>query len=120
MVETAANGQRAFAAYDRDRDGIPRAHAIQVPGLTAAGISHLLSFNDASLFPLFGLPIHLLLEIDEPLRVLAVRGTPDPGPAGPPGPVPARAGCWPGGAGVRAAGGGARGPRRPTRAVAGT
>jgi RNA polymerase sigma-70 factor (ECF subfamily) len=61
MVETAANGQRAFAAYRRDRDGVPRAHAIQVPGLTAAGISHLLSFNDASLFPLFGLPAELPL-----------------------------------------------------------
>ena len=67
MVETAANGQRAFAAYRRDRDGVPRAHAIQVPGLTAAGISHLLSFNDASLFPLFGLPAELSLPLVPPV-----------------------------------------------------
>jgi RNA polymerase sigma-70 factor (ECF subfamily) len=66
MVGTAANGQRAFAAYRRDRDGVPRAHAIQVPGLTAAGISHLLSFNDASLFPLFGLPAELPLPVPHP------------------------------------------------------
>ena len=59
MIRTAANGQPAFAAYRRGPDGVMRAHAIQVPGLTAAGVSHLLSFNDASLFPLFGLPAEL-------------------------------------------------------------
>jgi len=71
MIRTAANGQPAFAAYRRGPDGVMRAHAIQVPGLTAAGVSHLLSFNDASLFPLFGLPA----ELPRPA------GTPVPQPA---------------------------------------
>jgi RNA polymerase sigma-70 factor (ECF subfamily) len=67
MVETAANGQRAFAAYRRGRDGVLRAHAIQVPGLTEAGVTHLLSFNDASLFPLFGLPAELPRPVPQPV-----------------------------------------------------
>jgi RNA polymerase sigma-70 factor (ECF subfamily) len=55
MLPVAANGQPGFAAYMRE-DGTYQAHAIQV--LTAGGgrISRIVSFNDAALFPAFGLP----------------------------------------------------------------
>jgi RNA polymerase sigma-70 factor, ECF subfamily len=55
MLPVAANGQPGFAAYVRE-DGGYQAHAIQV--LTAGGgrISRIVSFNDAALFPAFGLP----------------------------------------------------------------
>jgi RNA polymerase sigma-70 factor, ECF subfamily len=55
MLPVAANGQPGFAAYVRE-DGRYQAHAIQV--LTAGGgrISRIVSFNDAALFPAFGLP----------------------------------------------------------------
>ena len=55
MLPVAANGQPGFAAYVREDDGY-QAHAIQV--LTAGGgrISRIVSFNDAALFPAFGLP----------------------------------------------------------------
>ena len=46
MLGTAANGQPALAAYLRGDDGVHRAHAIQVL---------IISFNDAGLFPMFGL-----------------------------------------------------------------
>ncbi|WP_331767540.1 sigma-70 family RNA polymerase sigma factor [Embleya sp. NBC_00896] len=57
MVETSANGQPAFAVYIRGRDGAFHAHALQVPTLTKAGVSAVLAFHRADLFPLFGLPI---------------------------------------------------------------
>jgi len=55
MLPVAANGQPGFAAYVREDDRY-QAHAIQV--LTAGGgrISRIVSFNDAALFPAFGLP----------------------------------------------------------------
>jgi RNA polymerase sigma-70 factor (ECF subfamily) len=56
MTGAAANGQPAFAAYLRGTDGVPRAHAIQVLTLSGGGIGRIVSFNDAGLFPLFGLP----------------------------------------------------------------
>jgi RNA polymerase sigma-70 factor, ECF subfamily len=56
MVPTAANAQPALAAYQRDQDGVYRAHAIQV--LTASGsrLARIVSFNDPRLFEVFGLP----------------------------------------------------------------
>ncbi|GAA3381809.1 sigma-70 family RNA polymerase sigma factor [Cryptosporangium minutisporangium] len=57
MVETSANGQPAFACYIRGRDGAFHAHSLQVLTLDKAGISAVLAFHRADLFPLFGLPI---------------------------------------------------------------
>jgi RNA polymerase sigma-70 factor, ECF subfamily len=57
IVETSANGQPAFALYIRGRDGAFHAHSLQVLTLTKAGVSAVLAFHRADLFPLFGLPI---------------------------------------------------------------
>ena len=56
MIPTAANGQPAFAAYLRGRDGIYRAHAICVLTTAASRVTRVTSFNDAGLFATFGLP----------------------------------------------------------------
>ncbi len=56
MTGTAANGQPALAAYLRGDDGVHRAHAIQVLTFRGTGIGRIVSFNDARLFPMFGLP----------------------------------------------------------------
>lgn len=57
MVETSANGQPAFAVYIRGRDGGFHAHALQVLTLSKRGVSAVLAFHRADLFPVFGLPI---------------------------------------------------------------
>jgi RNA polymerase sigma-70 factor (ECF subfamily) len=59
MIPTAANGQSAFVAYLRESDGVYRAHAIQVLTVSAGRIDRIVSFNDAALFPAFGMP-HVL------------------------------------------------------------
>ncbi|RRS01210.1 sigma-70 family RNA polymerase sigma factor [Glycomyces terrestris] len=59
MLRTAANGQPAFASYERAADGGRRAHGIHVLTLTGAGITRITSFLDPTLFPRFGLPRHL-------------------------------------------------------------
>ena len=60
MVLTSANGQPAIATYLADRDGIHRAHTVQVLTITGSGpsaaIARVVSFLDRSLFPTFGLP----------------------------------------------------------------
>ena len=56
MVPTAANGQPALAAYQRDQAGVYRAHAIQVLTPSGAGLARIVSFNDPRLFEVFGLP----------------------------------------------------------------
>jgi RNA polymerase sigma-70 factor (ECF subfamily) len=56
MIQVGANGQAAFAVYEGDEGGTYRAHAIQVLDITAAGITRIVSFNDASLFRAFALP----------------------------------------------------------------
>jgi RNA polymerase sigma-70 factor (ECF subfamily) len=56
MLPTAANGQPAFAAYQRGPDGRHRAHAIQVLEIGTDGIGHVVSFNDPGLLTVFGLP----------------------------------------------------------------
>ncbi len=56
MKASAANGQPSFAAYERGEDGHYHAHAIQVLDLRGGRISRIVSFNDGSLFPAFGLP----------------------------------------------------------------
>ncbi|GAA1591155.1 sigma-70 family RNA polymerase sigma factor [Kribbella sancticallisti] len=57
MVETSANGQPAFGLYIRGRDGAFHAHSIKVLTVTKAGISAVLAFHRADLFPSFGLPL---------------------------------------------------------------
>jgi RNA polymerase sigma-70 factor, ECF subfamily len=57
LVATAANGQPAFATYERDRDGVYRGHALQVLTITPAGIGRIVIFLDAGLFGSFRLPL---------------------------------------------------------------
>jgi len=70
LIPTAANGQPALAGFMRDREGLYRAHAVQV--LTFAGsregawgcrppgpalrVARIVSFNDPGLVTTFGLP----------------------------------------------------------------
>ena len=56
MVAVAANGQPGFACYLRGHDGRHHAHAVQVLTTGAAGITHIVSFNQPELFTAFGLP----------------------------------------------------------------
>ena len=56
IIRTAANGQPALAAYQRDRDGVYRAHAIQVLTVTSSAVARIVSFNDPGLLATFGLP----------------------------------------------------------------
>jgi RNA polymerase sigma-70 factor (ECF subfamily) len=56
LTQAAANSQPAFAVYRRDKDGVHRAHAIQVLTITAGGVGRIASFNDPRLLATFGLP----------------------------------------------------------------
>jgi RNA polymerase sigma-70 factor, ECF subfamily len=65
LVPVAANSQPGFACYllgrdsrdSRDsRDNRHHAHAVQVLTIGDAGITHIVSFNQPELFPVFGLP----------------------------------------------------------------
>jgi RNA polymerase sigma-70 factor (ECF subfamily) len=56
LVPVKANGQPAFAAYQRQPDGAYRAYAVTVPTVTAAGIARIVTFFDPDLFGSFGLP----------------------------------------------------------------
>lgn len=59
LLPVTANGQPAFAVYQREDDGTRRSHGIQV--LTTAGprITAITAFLDPSLFPLFSQPAAL-------------------------------------------------------------
>ena len=56
MVPAMANGQPAFAAYERDDDGVYRAHAVLVLTVTATGIARIVIFLSPALLGVFGLP----------------------------------------------------------------
>ena len=56
LVATAANGQPAFATYQREPDGVYRAHGVQVLTITPGGVARVVIFLDASLFGSFQLP----------------------------------------------------------------
>ena len=56
MMPTAANGQPALAAYQRDQAGVYCAHAIQVLTPGRSGLARIVSFNDPRLFEVTGLP----------------------------------------------------------------
>ncbi len=76
MVPAMANGQPAFAAYERDQDGAYRAHAVLVLTVTATGIARIVIFLSPGLLGVFGLP--------QEYGPDAGRAAPDP--AGPPAP----------------------------------
>jgi RNA polymerase sigma-70 factor, ECF subfamily len=56
LIPTEANGQPAFGMYLRDGDRVFRPFTLQVLTVTAAGITHVVSFFDLRLFATFGLP----------------------------------------------------------------
>jgi RNA polymerase sigma-70 factor (ECF subfamily) len=56
LVATMANGQPAFAAYERDHDGVYRAHAALVLTVAATGIARIVIFLSPGLLRAFGLP----------------------------------------------------------------
>ncbi len=62
FVRTRANGCPAVAAYQRERDGVFRAHSIQVLETVDGVISHIYAFLDSALFAAFGLPTVLPAE----------------------------------------------------------
>jgi RNA polymerase sigma-70 factor (ECF subfamily) len=51
-----ANGQPAFAAYQREPGGGYHAHAVLVLTVTRTGIARIVSFQNPGLFGSFGLP----------------------------------------------------------------
>jgi len=55
LVAAEANGQPAFATYQREPDGY-HAHALQVLTVTGDRVARVVIFLDPSLFPAFGLP----------------------------------------------------------------
>jgi RNA polymerase sigma-70 factor, ECF subfamily len=56
LVAVAANGQPAFAVYQREPGGTYHAHAVQVLTVTTRGIARIVAFVDPGLFASFGLP----------------------------------------------------------------
>jgi RNA polymerase sigma-70 factor (ECF subfamily) len=56
LVPTMANGQPAFAAYQREDDGVYRAHAALVLTVAATGIARIVIFLSPGLLGAFGLP----------------------------------------------------------------
>jgi RNA polymerase sigma-70 factor (ECF subfamily) len=55
-VPVTANGQAAFAVYQREPGGAYHAHAVLVLTLTTTGIARIVSFQNPGLFGSFGLP----------------------------------------------------------------
>jgi RNA polymerase sigma-70 factor (ECF subfamily) len=58
-IRTSANGQPALAVYQRDSDGLHRAHVVQVLTCTQAGVARIVAFRNPGLFAAFGLPPEL-------------------------------------------------------------
>jgi RNA polymerase sigma-70 factor (ECF subfamily) len=56
LVAVMANGQPAFAVYQRKRGGAYHAHAVQVLTVTTTGIARIVAFQNPGLFGSFGLP----------------------------------------------------------------
>jgi RNA polymerase sigma-70 factor, ECF subfamily len=56
LVPVMANGQPAFAAYQREPGGAYHAYAVTVPTVTMMGIARIVTFFNPSLFVSFGLP----------------------------------------------------------------
>ena len=56
LVPVTANGQPAFAVYQREPGGAYVAHAVLVPTVTTTGIARIIAFQNPGLFASFGLP----------------------------------------------------------------
>jgi RNA polymerase sigma-70 factor (ECF subfamily) len=56
LVPLTANGQSAFAVYQREPGGGYHAHAVLVLTVTRTGIARIVSFQNPGLFGSFGLP----------------------------------------------------------------
>jgi RNA polymerase sigma-70 factor (ECF subfamily) len=56
LVPVVANGQPAFAVYQREPGGTYQPHAVQVLTVTTRGIARIVAFVDPGLFASFGLP----------------------------------------------------------------
>ena len=56
LVPVTANGQPAFAVYQRAPAGAYHAHAVLVLTVTRTGIARIVSFRNPDLFGSFGLP----------------------------------------------------------------
>jgi RNA polymerase sigma-70 factor (ECF subfamily) len=56
LVPVVANGERAFAVYQREAAGPYHAHALLAVTVTATGIARIVAFQDTGLFARFGLP----------------------------------------------------------------
>ncbi len=56
LVPVMANGQSAFAVYQREPGGGYHAHAVLVLTVTRTGIARIVSFQNPGLFGSFGLP----------------------------------------------------------------
>jgi RNA polymerase sigma-70 factor, ECF subfamily len=56
LVPVTANGQSAFAVYQREPGGGYHAHAVLVLTVTRTGIARIVSFQNPGLFASFGLP----------------------------------------------------------------
>jgi RNA polymerase sigma-70 factor (ECF subfamily) len=55
-ISVQANGQAAFAVYQREAGSAYHAHAVLVLTLTSTGIARIVSFQNPGLFGSFGLP----------------------------------------------------------------
>jgi RNA polymerase sigma-70 factor, ECF subfamily len=56
LVPTSANGRPAFGAYMRADDGTYAGHGIQLVSVDGQQVTRIVSFNDAALLAMFGLP----------------------------------------------------------------
>ncbi len=56
-VPVMANGQPAFAVYQREPGGGYHVHAVLVLTVTRTGIARIVSFQNPGLFGSFGLPL---------------------------------------------------------------
>src|ERR1700722_2095645 len=79
LVPTMANGQPAFAAYEREHDGVYRAHAALVLTVTTTGGGRIVIFLSPGLLGTFGLPQEYGAGPPRPAPALAA--TPGPGAA---------------------------------------
>jgi RNA polymerase sigma-70 factor (ECF subfamily) len=59
VIPARVNGQPALATYIAGADGLHHPHSLQILTVTPTGVSRIVSFHDAGLFELSGLPASL-------------------------------------------------------------